>query len=102
MTIDEENPNQAQRSNDTWYPPVPEGFGPWVEFNNEDPIPVESNQVVHILTFGHRRKKVYDDYWRNKPDKAECFNWFVIEYLQDCHIVAYCVKLPSDGLSDRA
>jgi hypothetical protein len=70
-----------------WYPPQPEGFGPWIEYDGKNGP--RGNDVVAVLTEAERGNRkgwsseqrpayVYGPYWRKDSDP-------------NC-IVAYCVK----------
>lgn len=72
------------KANGPWCPPVPVGFGPWIEFTPGDKGP-GVGEVVDVLTQNERDNRCYD----KDPRRAKNYPW-------DKSIVAYCVKL-EDG-----
>jgi len=68
-----------------WYPPVPEGYGEWIEYKPGDPGPCVGEHISALLNYEREGKKFG---FNHAP--AHMFNW------QDVtgKIVAYCIKKP--------
>ena len=69
-----------------WYPPVPEGFGPWVEFREGDKPP-RNDKLCRVL-LRHERHEMLSF---PSEVKAGAWNWTTI--VAYSAIVAYSLKL---------
>lgn len=67
-----------------WYPPQPEGFGPWIEYKEGDKGPCVNDEVCCLL-FRHR----YNKKFRVSSRLANSWSW---NQEGDEAIVAYCVR----------
>ena len=84
-----EDETQDDDKNVPWYPPVPEGFGPWIEYDGTG-RPVGAEDVTHVLCRIERMEQYFDSEERS----ARYWNWShnSPEGAEGDQIVAYCVE----------
>lgn len=80
--------SSSSSENNPWYPPTPEGFGPWIEYDGSG-IPVASNIIVNPLVAYERNRKTFDP----TPKRAGYWDWSLRSgKFVGGNIVAYCIK----------
>lgn len=82
----------APKAEQPWYPPVPEGFGPWVEYDGGG-CPVDRNAVVLVVRASERESKRYDP---ELACAAKFRNW------SNGKVVCYCAKLADQAEPTQA